>query len=161
MMTEMLGKQIAVLVVLAGLYGVYSIVMRVTARARRHMSNYRERMRLTEASRLHDAGYHPAITPELVAAIKRLEAENAELRFGLENDYIEFTRIGHDTAARHEAEMNCLKSANKQCRNAIEALMPFLMEDYNGGIMSVDYKAAIELAVAVNDSQGKNPAVKA
>jgi hypothetical protein len=66
-----------------------------------------------------ETGLHTSDVAELMAAINRLETENAKLR------------------------------------NAIAALIPFLMEDYDGGIMTAEYRAAIELAIAANKTAAK------
>jgi hypothetical protein len=49
-----------------------------------------------------------------------------------------------------------LEFENKRLRDCITALMPFLMEDYEGGVMTAEYKAAIELAIAATGTEARH-----
>ena len=49
-----------------------------------------------------------------------------------------------------------LESENARFRDCIAALLPFLMEDYEGGIMTAKYKAAIEGAIEAIKTEARN-----
>ena len=53
-------------------------------------------------------------------------------------------------------ENDVLKAENQRLRDCITALMPFLMEDYEGGVMTAEYKAAIELAIAATGTEARH-----
>ena len=79
----MMEKQIAIILVMNGIGAAFFLLMHVTARARRHRRNYRERMRLTRLQEEHEArygGHHPSDTAELVDKLIELESENQCLR---------------------------------------------------------------------------------
>jgi uncharacterized protein Smg (DUF494 family) len=89
-----------------------------------------------------NTGYHTSDIDELTSTVKRLEADNRKIH----NEYIE---VSHDLAARYITEVDAL-------RKAIIALMPFLMEDYVVGVMTDDYRAAIELAIEANKTEAQH-----
>jgi hypothetical protein len=66
------------------------------------------------------------------------------------------TGLHTSDVAELTAAVRRLEAENKALRNAIAALMPFLMEDYDCGVMTVDYKAAIELAIAAHGTEAQH-----
>ena len=94
-----------------------------------------------------ESGLHTSDVAELTAKVKRLETELKQ-----RSKQIGIACLKHDMThslccGKCFADM---QTDNVKLRNAIAALMPFLMEDYDGGIMTAEYRAAIELAIAAN-----------
>jgi chaperonin cofactor prefoldin len=109
-----------------------------------------------------ESGLHTSDVAELTESVKLLETENQELRDNNRRIHNEYIDVSHDREARHtvefdtlRAEVKRLETENAKLRNAIAALIPFLMEDYDGGIMTAEYRAAIELAIAINGKESE------
>ena len=69
-----------------------------------------------------------------------------------------FVKTGYHTSDVDEltATVKRLEAENTRFRDCITALMPFLMEDYDGGIMTPKYKAAIEDAIEATKTEAQH-----
>jgi len=66
------------------------------------------------------------------------------------------TGLHTSDVAELTAAVKQLETDNARFRDCITALMPYMMEDYEGGVMTAKYKAAIEGAIEATKTESQH-----